>query len=49
MAYKIKSTKQHFVKEPYGLPRELQPTGKFYTDEDMKELLRKAKKERRIY
>jgi hypothetical protein len=28
--------KPYFISEPFGLPRELQPTGKFMTEEEMK-------------
>ena len=28
--------KQHFIQEPYGLPRELQEKDKFYTEEEEK-------------
>jgi hypothetical protein len=38
MAYNQTIKKSHFVQEPFGLPRELQPTDKFYTLEEEKEL-----------
>ena len=33
--------KRHFISEPYGLPRELQPTDKFYTEEEERKEKRK--------
>jgi hypothetical protein len=33
--------KPYFIQEPYGLPRELQPTGKFRRREDKKKSKRK--------
>lgn len=36
MAYKTKKQKKlYYIKEPFGLPRELQPKDKFYTEEEV--------------
>lgn len=39
-----KAKKQYFVKEPFGLPRELQPVNKFYTPREEEDLKVKNKK-----
>jgi len=40
-----KAKKSYFIPEPFGLPRELQPTNKYFTDEEKKAMRKKWRDE----